>query len=68
MIHKITRIMIGTTISALGTAMVLNSDLGSLALQALCKALCNWTTLPFWLINILVELSMIASFFIPLNL
>lgn len=60
MIKKIINIFIGTTIAALGIAMVLNSDLGAFATTAMNKSFCYWTGLPFWVVNLLVELCMIG--------
>lgn len=60
MIKRFIKVVIGTTISALGTAMVMNCGLGSFAMSATSKAIGNWLGISFALTNIMIESIMIS--------
>ena len=57
---KMINIFMGTLLSSLGIACVLNSDLGCFAITASYKAISNWLNIPLAAANILIELSIIV--------
>lgn len=57
---KLLKLLLGTTLSSFGIAMVTNSCLGTYAITTTVQAIANWGSIPFGIANLLVELAMIG--------
>ena len=57
---KIFKLIFGVTLSSLGIAMVINSNLGAFAITSCNLAISSWTNLPLSVAGIIVESLMIA--------
>lgn len=58
--RKLFRLIVGVTLSSLGIAMVINSNLGTFAITSCNMAISNWLNIPLSVASILVEGAMIA--------
>jgi uncharacterized membrane protein YczE len=57
---KLIKLLIGTTLSSFGIAMVTNSCLGTYAITTTVQAISNWGVIPFGIANLLIEIGMIS--------